>query len=73
MNKKDYKEIANRIKEAIDFCEANKLLVCPLKTLANRIADYFEKEDINRNNFPNSPEYWSFDKEQFLRDSGVKT
>tara|TARA_Y100000034_G_C6717607_1_gene317323 strand:+ start:51 stop:251 length:201 start_codon:yes stop_codon:yes gene_type:complete len=66
MNQKDYKEISGII-----YPYANTPLIrATIKGLSNRLADYFEREDIVK--FDNDAKKCLFDKKQFLKDCGLQ-
>lgn len=72
MNKKDYDEIANKIrnhatKEFLKLYQEEDIWNTPLGFLAEDLADYFEKENPKY-----SPHVSYFDKQQFLKNCEVK-
>ena len=67
MNQKDYKEIAGIIKGCHISGERNLVIDEMLIHLANRLADYFEREEtimVFKEN--------KFNKQQFLKECGVE-
>jgi len=69
MNQKDYKEIAGIIYECQTAGNDTKMYLIKIDVI-NKLADYFEKEDDERDQEdPTSSNFFS--KKQFLKGCGV--
>lgn len=84
MNQKDYKAIAEIIKNQIIFAKGllsgkqKEDVILVLTAVAHTLADYFEKEDIkqavSKLDRPDESDisiHKEFDRKQFLKDCGV--
>ena len=70
MNLKDYIEISKIINSELRQAESNpEARSC--MAIANKLSDYFEKEGIQCNEC-NQQDTISFNRQQFLKDAGVK-